>query len=251
MHIAFHAQTQGKDNNFNLIRIAAAFAVLISHSFPLANGSGFPEPFSKLIGMSMGQIAVDIFFVTSGFLVSASIQNRNNLLEFVLARFLRIYPAMLVMVLLTVFGLGIFFTTLPIGDYLSDHKTHRYLFRGLTIIGGVWFDLPGVFKNIPYAGTINGSLWTLPFELRMYLLLGFTWLIFRPLEKSNQFFRLAIIFIAITSYIFFLFAHFHILEKNDFLRFCYWFFIGSTFYVIRRKIYLSHLLACIIIIAFI
>ena len=51
----------GRDNNFNLIRVIAALAVLVSHSFPLA---GATEPFGQIVGM--GGIAVDIFFITSG-----------------------------------------------------------------------------------------------------------------------------------------------------------------------------------------
>ena len=53
----------GRDNNFNLIRVIAARAVLVSHSFPLA---GATEPFGQIVGMGMGGIAVDIFFITSG-----------------------------------------------------------------------------------------------------------------------------------------------------------------------------------------
>lgn len=92
--------TQGRDNNFNLIRIVAAMAVLITHSFAL---TGLAEPFRDSLGMSMGDIAVDIFFITSVFLVTASILTRQSALEFLWARILRIYPALLVMLFITVF----------------------------------------------------------------------------------------------------------------------------------------------------
>ncbi len=97
--------TDGRDNNFSLIRIIAAFAVLITHSFALAIGTGEAEPFQKFLGMTMGTIAVDIFFITSGFLVTSSLLTRQSVIEFVWARVLRIYPALLVMLCLTVFGL--------------------------------------------------------------------------------------------------------------------------------------------------
>ena len=62
--------TETRDNNFNLIRIIASIAVMITHSFALALGNGEAEPFRESLGMTMGSIAVDIFFITSGFLVT-------------------------------------------------------------------------------------------------------------------------------------------------------------------------------------
>lgn len=56
--------TQGRDNNFNLIRTLAASAVLINHSFSLARGGTNAEPFINSLGMTMGGVAVDIFFIT-------------------------------------------------------------------------------------------------------------------------------------------------------------------------------------------
>ena len=71
----------GRDNNFNLIRVIAALAVLITHSFALAIGTGDAEPFQQTLGMTMGTIAVDIFFITSGFLVTASLLTRQSIIE--------------------------------------------------------------------------------------------------------------------------------------------------------------------------
>ncbi|USI27496.1 hypothetical protein ACD631_14130 [Alteromonas macleodii] len=50
-----------RDNNFNLIRFVAASLVLVSHSFPLATGSGVAEPLKSALGIAFGHIAVDIF----------------------------------------------------------------------------------------------------------------------------------------------------------------------------------------------
>jgi peptidoglycan/LPS O-acetylase OafA/YrhL len=55
--------TEGKNNNFNLIRIFAALAVLVTHSFALAIGASDAEPFHKSLGMTIGTIAVDIFLL--------------------------------------------------------------------------------------------------------------------------------------------------------------------------------------------
>jgi peptidoglycan/LPS O-acetylase OafA/YrhL len=97
----------GRDNNFNLIRFLAASAVLLSHSFPLSNGDPTTEPLRSWLGLSAGEIAVDVFFLTSGFLVAGSLLTRHSVSGFAVARALRIYPAMVVSVLLTVPVVGL------------------------------------------------------------------------------------------------------------------------------------------------
>jgi peptidoglycan/LPS O-acetylase OafA/YrhL len=192
--------TQSKDNNFNLIRIIAAVAVLITHSFALVNGTGDAEPFRYSLGMTIGSIAVDVFFITSGFLVSASLINRQSTVEFILARFLRIYPALLVMLFLSVFVLGVFFTSLPLSSYLLDSKTYIYLLKCSTLVAGVVYQLPGVFDKNPYQYAINGSLWTMPYEIRMYIILVFVWFASKIAKKNRlRIFELAIVAGAIIS----------------------------------------------------
>src|SRR4051812_37390900 len=93
---------RGRDNNFNLIRVLAALAVLVTHSFTLALGTSDAEPFAHSLGMTPGGMAVDIFFVTSGFLVTASMLQRQNIIAFLWARALRIFPALWVMLIVTV-----------------------------------------------------------------------------------------------------------------------------------------------------
>jgi len=48
--------TQGRDNNFNLIRIAAAYEVLVTHSFALAIGTGDAERFGNTLGMTIESV---------------------------------------------------------------------------------------------------------------------------------------------------------------------------------------------------
>jgi peptidoglycan/LPS O-acetylase OafA/YrhL len=69
-----------RDNNFNLIRIAAAYAVLVTHSFALSIGTADAEPFNRVLGMSIGAIAVDVFFVTRGFFVTGSLLARQSII---------------------------------------------------------------------------------------------------------------------------------------------------------------------------
>ena len=53
--------TQGRDNNFNFIRIIAAYAVLVSHSFAISAGSGSAEPVIDKLGLGMGGLQLMFF----------------------------------------------------------------------------------------------------------------------------------------------------------------------------------------------
>lgn len=153
-------------NNFNLMRLIAGWLVIYSHSWPITGSTGVDAISALTQIKSGGALAVDVFFLISGFLVAASFQ-RNALREFVLARALRIYPALIVCVLLSVCVLGPLLTTAP--DYWSDQKTWRYLWANASL----WraqFWLPGVFDGLPRTA-VNGSLWTLPIEGHLYVAL--------------------------------------------------------------------------------
>ena len=169
--------SKGRDNNLHLLRICAALAVLASHSWALATGNGTLEPLRALTGMSLGSLSVDVFFVASGFLVTASLLTRSNAIDFFWARCLRIYPALMVVILLTVLVLGPALTSLPLRDYLTAYGTRSYLLTNGLMVTDARYFLPGVFENNPYPGAINGSLWTLPLELRMYAMLLGGWLL--------------------------------------------------------------------------
>lgn len=166
----------GRDNNFNLLRFVAATAVLVSHSFALATGDPSSEPFRKLLGLSLGDIAVSVFFATSGFLVCGSLLTKKSATDFFVARALRIYPALWVAVLLTVIASGLLFTELSASAFFAQRGTWRYALSNMLMLGGETYDLPGTFSKLPIKGAINGSLWSLPVEIRMYLLLGFSWI---------------------------------------------------------------------------
>jgi peptidoglycan/LPS O-acetylase OafA/YrhL len=158
----------GRDNNLNLLRFIAASVVLLSHCWPLTQGTDANEPAIRLFGTEMGRMAVWVFFAVSGFLVTASWERRSDLRAFAMARARRIFPGLVVMLLLTVFVLGLVFTTLPLTGYLSHKETWAYLVYNSTLLFKMRWGLPGVFGDV----ALNGSLWTLPYELWCYIVLG-------------------------------------------------------------------------------
>jgi peptidoglycan/LPS O-acetylase OafA/YrhL len=162
-----------RDNNFNLLRMLAASAVTVSHSFPLSLGAGAVEPLEHFLGFSVGAAAVKCFFAISGYFVLLSFDRRKSNFDFIMARVLRIIPALLAVSLLLSFVAGMAFTALTVGNYLSSPATWSYPVRAASIVFNR-DSLPGVFVANPYPRSVNGSLWTLRFEVTCYaMLFGF------------------------------------------------------------------------------
>lgn len=154
----------GRENNLDLIRFVAATMVIYAHSFNLANR---PDPIESVIGMPTGGFAVAVFFGMSGYLISRSLLNRDSIADFLLARVLRIMPALIVANLLAIILGSIFWTELSQREYWSDSGTWKFLAMNSSLIKNS-YELPGVFLHNPFGPAVNGSLWTLPVEARMY-----------------------------------------------------------------------------------
>lgn len=152
-------------DNLNFVRVFLSILVTWSHCYPL---TGAREPISEILPSETGgAIAVKAFFLISGFLVMKSWYRAENAIEFVLARSLRIFPALFIALLFTI--------TLAFASSSVDQNTfftsaRNYFLQNITLFWGVAYELPGAFAS--QANTsVNGSLWTLPWELRAYFAL--------------------------------------------------------------------------------
>ncbi|MGH8718656.1 MAG: acyltransferase family protein, partial [Burkholderiales bacterium] len=143
----------------------AASAVLFAHSFHLTKHT---PPEKLILPVSSDQVALYVFFIVSGYLIAQSFDNRKTLWNFVEARLLRIFPALFFAVLITVFIVGAWATTLPFGRYFASEEVWEYLFSNITLFD-YQASLPGVFETNTSGSAVNGSLWTLPTELKMYM----------------------------------------------------------------------------------
>ncbi len=159
--------SHGRDNNLNLIRMLAALAVLVSHAWPITMGPDAAQPLRELVGFELGTMAVFAFFAISGFLVTRSFERQPSIRTWVLARMLRIFPALLVVLLLTALVLGPAVTSLTWRDYFSDPSVFSYVLKNLLLVAPQ-HTLPGVFEATPRGPEINGSLWTLHYEVLCY-----------------------------------------------------------------------------------
>lgn len=223
------AFTNDTNNNLSLIRITLALLVLLSHSFAMVSGDATTQPFYGALKMTPGTMAVDMFFVISGFLLTQSLLKKNDPIDFIIARAARIYPALICATLFTALIIGTAFTCLPISEYLANADTAKYIIKTATIVRGIEFTLPEVFKNIPLYDQVNGSLWSLPFELKMYGLIFILWLIAYK-TSSQRYLVCGVLVTTIASG--FIYCYTTITQGVDLKlpRLIYFFFSGSLLY---------------------
>jgi peptidoglycan/LPS O-acetylase OafA/YrhL len=158
---------RGRDNNFDLIRFIAATLVIFSHTYQVT-GNFSREPLYNALGfIGFGEVGVGVFFTISGYLITKSLYSQPTLGSFVWARVLRIFPALFVSVLFCALVIGPICTTLPIGDYLFNRVTSRFIWR-LATLHNFSNVLPGTFGQNPYPYFINNPVWTLAAELLFY-----------------------------------------------------------------------------------
>ncbi|MFC1226779.1 acyltransferase family protein [Pedobacter sp. BG31] len=157
-----------------MIRLIAALMVIYGHSFILFDPKGYSEPVGEILKNEYsGSLAVALFFFFGGLFVTQSYEHSKPKSSYLLKRLFRIWPALIICTLITVFIAGPFLTELPVYEYFTSKETWKYLFLNCTIVFRAAYNLPGVFINNHYPNTVNGSFWTLPAEVRYYCLVFF------------------------------------------------------------------------------
>lgn len=157
-------------NALNAWRLLLALAVIVWHSLVL---SGRPMP-----GFAVHQFAtqnfVDGFFAISGFLIPASWTSNPRLRDYVVARSLRILPGMWVCLIVTAFVIapvGVAVQHGSVRDLLASGGPLRFVVRN-SAVAYVQFDIAGTPQGIPVPGMWNGSLWTLQYEVLLYIVVA-------------------------------------------------------------------------------
>ncbi len=153
----------------DLFRFIAALSVVLYHYLFMG--------YNKAVNMSVlnfseigdyfkyGYLGVDIFFIISGFVILLSIKN-SSLIDFIIARFIRLYPAYWLCVIVT-------FLTIILFGYPTYTANFKVLIINITMLQG--------FLNIQ---DIDGSYWSLLIELKFYILIAF-FLIINTFKKIS------------------------------------------------------------------
>jgi peptidoglycan/LPS O-acetylase OafA/YrhL len=157
-----------KRNNFTAVRFVLASSVIYTHTLWLLRGMDGHDDLSGFLGAPVSVYAVDGFFFLSGLLVYSSLLRLGKVRTFLLARLARLWPALALSVVGSAAG-GLFLTSAAPSQYFAG-DTPWFLFGNLSL-AGAWYHLTGVQCGAAPC-LINGSLWTLPWEARCYLLLA-------------------------------------------------------------------------------
>ncbi|MGL4606647.1 MAG: acyltransferase family protein [Eubacteriaceae bacterium] len=165
-----------RNNNFNMMRFVAAAMVIIGHMCHLTGIEVI-----TFGDQAVSTIAVKVFFLVSGYLITESFMRDSNILRYSIRRFFRIIPGLLFLCLVTVFIIGPLFTTLDLQVYFASPDTYKYVIKN-TLLFPV-YTLPGLFTSNPYPNAVNGSLWSLPVEVLMYFLTYITLFVSRKSKR--------------------------------------------------------------------
>lgn len=156
--------------------------VIVDHAFPL--GGFGKDPFWGFTRgqASLGSIAVAGFFAVSGYLIAKS-GLHGDVVQFLWRRILRIFPAYWLVLLLTAFAVGPILWILSNGTLTSyfggeGQTPYFYISSNWTLQIGTYGIYDLLANTTPYglevgASALNGSLWTLIYEWRSYLIIAF------------------------------------------------------------------------------
>lgn len=161
------------DNNFNLIRLAAAIQVMLVHAL---NHFGFQGWLVDLLKATPG---VPTFFFISGYLICTSYRRMGDRGDraFFANRFLRIYPGLVACVLVSV--LAVWMTGYFEREAIPPYQFLAWLLGQITI---VQFYNPDFLRGFG-VGALNGALWTITVELQFYVLVP---ILFFLLERRTK-----------------------------------------------------------------
>lgn len=211
-------------NNFDFLRLLFAGCVIITHSYPLTGS----QECDWLCQITNGQytfswIAVRGFFVISGYLIFQSLERSRDLADFYWKRILRLFPALAVVLILTVV-LGPFVYENDTA-YLLNKRVRTYIPNNLRLYT-LQYEIPGIFEQNPHKSAINGSLWTIPFEFTMYIAVSLLFFI-----KSKR-----VPVILILAFIYLLLAKLDVLNFKEIQK---WNFFILDWYLIELGVYFA------------
>lgn len=146
-------QATTKYANLDLFRALAVLAVYVDHVNSVLRGPGS----SPRLWM-LGRAGILIFFVHTAYVLMMSMERTHGekswALRFYVRRAFRIYPLSLFFIALVI---GVL---IPLGNSPTLRWTKLELLTNIPLLQNLW-DLP----------SIQGNMWTLPFEIEMYFVL--------------------------------------------------------------------------------
>lgn len=122
--------------------------------------------------LSFAYLGLSGFFSISGYLIYKSLLRSNDLYEYFSKRILRIFPAFIVVLTISVIA-GSIISSYSLKDYFSQKSTYTYVFHNLLLFfHNPQYVLVDVFNTNPNLA-VNGSIWSISYEFFFYVLVSF------------------------------------------------------------------------------
>jgi len=245
-----------KENSFNIVRLLLAISVIYSHSYTLLiSGEGKGDLLERITNgqISFGDLAVDSFFIISGFLITQSMLNSKSHIEYFVKRCLRILPAFFIALIFSAFIIGPMVSNLSLRDYFLTRNVIEpvgFVLKNLTMnVTGYSWGFLDVFVKNHFPGSVNGSMWTLKHEFACYIMI-MIFSFFYIFKNKTVFLVTSILSIILAvANIKFGFKLFNlgqnawVLSDNEYNSFivlsCY-FIIGALMYIYKDKVKINY-----------
>ena len=213
------------------LRCVAIFSVILFHYF-----SGWTQPYRFenfypygnlfVPYFRFGYYGVHLFFIVSGFVITLTLYKCTTAREFVIRRFARLWPSMLLCCLISLLLLR----AIPI---------HYFLPSALGLIPSLTFVDPRYFNWLFHSTKfqwIDGAYWSLFVEVRFYLLAAIIYFTCKVRFVQN-FCMVSAIVVATNLVIYFFHLRGHkLLNQLFFVEYLPWFLLGIAFYLLENHL---------------
>lgn len=150
----------------DVIRVIAVVMVMLHHYYT-------PNVYPNIGNLfHFGALGVPLFFIISGFVIYSTLERTHNYKEFIIKRFIRLSPAMLICSTITF----VFFSFLYEGDSYYHSKSFVNYLIANTFIDPNVFNIPSGWVKYYY---IDNAYWSLWVEICFYSFIGFLYFFFR------------------------------------------------------------------------
>ena len=147
---------QDRENNIGALRLLLATLVILSHCPQILDGNRSRELLTRIFGtMSFGEVAVDGFFIISGYLITKSYLSSSSPSDYLQKRILRIYPGFLASFWICVFAVA------PLAGVRRSFFSAAMLIKQLLLsLLLQWPISRGAFQGMAFH-ELNSSMWTI------------------------------------------------------------------------------------------
>ena len=148
------------------LRGVAILSVMLWHytNWDYARFFPYGTAYAAIPVLDHGWVGVNIFFLISGYVILLTLDRCSTFLEFMVRRWFRLFPAMLIASLI------VFSASRVIGDHMPHGRPDP-----VNLLPGLTFLIPPLWQSLlgRPVGELDGVYWTLYVEMGFYVTFGF------------------------------------------------------------------------------